>query len=92
MDDSFASDFSSFAYEISHTTEDIDGDGNIEVLTSSSKGLFLYSSYENEIISDPSLYFGGDDYLNTTKVLLMNYGVVYCNSVSDDGYCGIFEF
>ena len=87
----YTPDFLSFASAISHHNPDINGDGLSDLVTASSDGLFIYYTIDGEIYGTPSIY---DSFVNTssTRLLMLEYGIVYCSFNADSGNCNIMNY
>jgi len=82
-----------FALAISHNIPDINGDGAGDLITASSRGLLGYFTNNDVIMTMPSIY---DPFVSTTsvnlKILMLEYGIVYCDSLSAKGSCYILSY
>ncbi|HQO92908.1 MAG TPA: VCBS repeat-containing protein, partial [bacterium] len=82
-----------FAMAISHNMPDINGDGAGDLITASGRGLLGYFTNDDVLMTSPSIY---DPFISTTstnlKILLLEHGIVYCDSLSAKGSCYILNY
>lgn len=91
LSNSFAPDFGSFANAISHYNPDINEDGISDLVTGSADGMLMYFSINGSLYPTPSIF---EDYVSSSsfKLLMLNYGVVYCDNTQNIGSCFILDY
>ncbi len=82
-----------FARTVSNEMIDINGDGLSDLVTVSDRGLLIYETHLGALSTMPSIY---DPFVSTTstllKVLMLDYGIVYCDNATDKGSCHILNY
>lgn len=82
-----------FAKTVSNEMVDINGDGLTDLITVSERGLLVYETHLGAISTMPSIF---DPFISTTstalKVLMLDYGIVYCDNATDKGSCHILNY
>ena len=90
---SYPPSVSDFALAISPKVVDMNGDGLTDLIAASDRGLLVYLTHNGTLTTDPSVY---DPFVNSTssllKVLMLNYGIVYCDNATDRGSCDILIY
>jgi hypothetical protein len=83
-----------FAMSMSHKVIDVNGDGLSDIITASSRGLLIYFSSNGELSSIPRYFdqFIGETSMYLTRILMLSYGTVYCDSTTDIGACYILNY
>ncbi|MDX9805993.1 MAG: hypothetical protein RBT87_09220 [bacterium] len=82
-----------FAKTVSNQMVDINGDGLTDLITVSERGLLIYETHQGTLSAMPSVF---DPFVNSTssyiKVLMLDYGVVYCDNATNKGSCHILNY
>ena len=82
-----------FAKTVSNQMVDINGDGLTDLITVSERGLLIYETHQGTLSAMPSVF---DPFVNSTssyiKVLMLDYGVVYCDNATNNGSCHILNY
>ena len=91
---SYPPSVTNFAMAVSPSMPDINGDGFSDLITASSRGLLIYYTINGELMDMPSVFdsFIGVTSTHYTKLLMLDYGIVYCDSTTDKGSCYILSY
>lgn len=82
-----------FAKAVSIQAVDMNGDGLSDIAVASDRGLLIYQTHNGLLTSSPSIL---DSFVSTSssllKVLMLDYGIVYCDNATDKGSCYILNY
>ena len=82
-----------FAMAVSHKMVDINNDGLSDLIIASDRGLLIYNTINGSLMDMPSVF---DPFIDTSsanlKLLLLDHGIVYCNSATNKGDCYFLNY
>lgn len=82
-----------FAKAAAVQTVDMNGDGLSDITVASDRGLLIYQTHNGVLTSTPSIF---DSFISTAsanlKLLMLDYGIVYCDNATDKGSCYILNY
>lgn len=82
-----------FAKAVSPESVDINGDGLTDLITASDRGLLVYETHLGSLSTMPSIF---DPFISSSsafiKVLMLDYGMVYCDNATNKGSCHILNY